>query len=177
MIREVLIIGDERLVQVSQEVKPDEFNTHALAELITDMRDTMHEKGGVGIAAVQICYHKRVLLIEYDGNNPRYAEIGDCPLTVIINPQIENAGAETMEYNEGCLSVPDERGLVNRPKRIRYKYYNQLGELCQGEDDGFFARVLQHEVDHLDGILFPTRVLQMCVSQTHVSSTSKSNID
>lgn len=159
MIREVLTIGDERLLQISQVVRSNEFNTPALAELISDMRDTMHEKGGVGIAAVQIGCHKRILLIEYDGNNPRYAEIGDCPLKIIINPQIESVGGETQDYNEGCLSVPDERGLVNRPKHIRYKYYNQLGEQFEGEDDGFFARVLQHEVDHLDGILFPMRVL------------------
>jgi peptide deformylase len=158
MIREVLTIGDERLLKISKPVASSEFNTKELFSLIEDMRDTMHERGGVGIAAVQIGVHKRITLIEYDGSNPRYAQIGDCPLTVIINPQIEAVDNILCEYNEGCLSVPDMRGIVERPKHIRYKFYNQYGELISGDDDGFFVRVMQHEIDHMDGILFPERV-------------------
>ena len=158
MIREVLTIGDERLLQVSEPVRNHEFNTKELSSLIRDMEDTMDHKGGVGIAAVQIGYHKRITIIKYDGTNPRYAEIGDCPLTVIINPQIRALDTEQSTYNEGCLSVPYMRGMVSRPKRIHYQFYNQYGELISGEDDGFFVRVMQHEIDHMDGILFPFRV-------------------
>lgn len=158
MIREVLIIGDERLLQISKPVTKNEFNTEALESLIVDMRDTMKAKGRVGIAAVQIGYHKRITLIEYENTNPRYAEIGSCPLTVIINPEVYAVGDSITEYNEGCLSVPDMRGMVSRPQKIHYKFYNQFGELIEGESDGFFARVLQHELDHMDGILFPDRV-------------------
>ena len=158
MIREVLTIGDDRLLEISREVAQNEFGTPELLRLIQDMRDTMHEKGGVGIAAVQIGVHKRITVIEYDGTNPRYADIEDCPFTVIINPKIDAADQELVGYNEGCLSVPDVRGLVERPKHLRYQFYNEHGELICGENDGFFARVLQHEIDHMDGILFPERV-------------------
>lgn len=158
MIRDVLTIGDDQLLQISLEVDVKEFNSQELFNIIADMRDTMHKEGGVGIAAVQIGYHKRITIIEFDGSNPRYSEIGDCPLTVIINPKIEAVGEEMIGYTEGCLSVPNLRGQVVRPKHIKYSYYNQYGELIQGENDGFFARVMQHEIDHMDGILFPSRV-------------------
>ena len=158
MIRELLTIGDDRLLLLSEEVQDHEFNTSELFALIGDMKDTMRNSGGVGIAAVQIGYHKRITLIEYSASNTRYTDIGECPLAVIINPQIKALNNETIDYNEGCLSVPDLRGIVSRPKRISYKFYNQFGELISGEDDGFFARVIQHEVDHMNGILFPTRV-------------------
>ena len=158
MIREVLTIGNEELLKISDPVRDSEFNTTELFSLIKDMEDTMDYQGGVGIAAVQIGFHKRITIIKYDGTNPRYAEIGDCPLTVIINPQIRVLENEQSTYNEGCLSVPDMRGMVSRPKRIHYQFYNQYGELISGEDDGFFVRVMQHEIDHMDGILFPSRV-------------------
>ncbi len=158
MIRDVLTIGDPRLLVVSAAISADEFNTSELNSLISDLYDTMKSRDGVGIAAVQIGYHKRVLLIEYDGNNPRYSHIGNCPLHVVINPEIEVIGNETVDYNEGCLSVPEERSVVNRPKFIRYRFFNQYGQLVEGENDGFFARVLQHEVDHLNGVLFPMRI-------------------
>lgn len=159
MIREILTIGDKRLLQVSELVRDQEFNTDELFALIKDMEDTKNNKSGVGIAAVQIGYHKRITLIGYDGSNSRYSDIGDCPLTVIINPKIRALDNEKSVYNEGCLSVPDTRGMVSRPKHIAYQFYNQYGELITGEDDGFFARVMQHEMDHMDGILFPSRVL------------------
>ena len=158
MIREVLTIGDKRLLQVSEPVKDNEFGTEELISLIKDMEDTKNDKGGVGIAAIQIGYHKRIMLIGYDSSNPRYCDIGDCPLTVIINPQIKVLDSQKSDYNEGCLSVPDTRGIVSRPKHISYQFYNQYGELVTGENDGFFARVMQHEIDHLDGVLFPSRV-------------------
>lgn len=161
MIKEVLTIGDARLLQTSLPVNLSEFNTEKLQLLITDMRDTMKSRGGVGISAVQIGIAKRIAIIEFDGNNPRYRDIGDCPLTVIINPLVESIDDELIEYPEGCLSVPEIRALVARPKGVRYSFYDQTGRLIKGVSDQFFARVLQHEVDHMDGILFPMRVKQM----------------
>lgn len=158
MIRTILVDGDSRLLQVSKEIIPSEFNTKELDDLITDMIDTMHHADGVGIAAVQIGVHKRILLIEYDADHPRYKDLRDCPLTVVINPEIETVGDETCDYNEGCLSVPGMRGLVTRPKRIKYSFYDAKGNKIEGVGDDFFVRALQHEIDHLNGILFPTRV-------------------
>jgi peptide deformylase len=155
MIKEVLKIGDPRLLEISKPVEPSEFKSQALNELITDMTDTMRHEGGVGISAVQIGVHKRIALIEYDNDNPRYEDTGRRPLTVIINPTLEFVDDEMSEYNEGCLSVPDERATITRPKRVKYSFYNADGQLTTGEDDTFFVRVLQHEVDHLNGILFP----------------------
>ena len=157
MIKNILKIGNQLLLDTSQVVSQDEFNTIELDDLIMDMRETMYELGGVGISAIQIGIKKRLAIIEYDGSNPRYKDIGDCPLTVIINPEIQAIGDETSEYNEGCLSVPDIRGEVIRPKHIRYKFYNQYGALITGEDSGFFARVIQHEIVHMNGVLFVTK--------------------
>ena len=158
MIKDVLKIGDKLLLETSVQINQHEFNTVELNNLITDMRDTMHENGGVGISAIQIGIKKRVAIIEYDGNNPRYKDIGNCPLTVVINPEITVVGDEVSEYNEGCLSVPDARGLVTRPKHISYKFFDESGALVTGDDSGFFARVMQHEIDHMDGILFTMRI-------------------
>ena len=158
MIKEVLTIGSDILLQVSKEVTPDELNTPQLGALIKDMVDTMLVKDGVGISAVQIGVLKRITVIGYDDSNPRYKNIGGFPLTVIINPSFEVIGDETCEYNEGCLSVPDSRGIVVRPKKICYTYQDETGVITNGESDGFFARVLQHEIDHMDGILFPMRI-------------------
>ena len=159
MIKDVLVIGDPRLLEISKPVEPSEFKSQALRELITDMIDTMRHKGGVGISAVQIGVHKRVALIGYDNDNPRYKDTGVCPLTVIINPILEFVDDEMSDYNEGCLSVPGERGNITRHKHVKYSFYNAEGELITGENDTFFVRVLQHEVDHLNGILFPMRVV------------------
>lgn len=158
MIKEVLTLGDERLLQVSQPVTEDEFNTQQLNALIEDMYDTMRYNNGVGISAVQIGVHKRIALIEYDNTNPRYLSIGYCPLTVVINPEIEVVGNETTSYNEGCLSIPEVRGSILRPLHLRYKFYDQFGGAIVGDSNAFFVRVMQHEIDHMNGILFPTRM-------------------
>ena len=159
MIRKVLQIGNPLLLERSTPVALDEFNTHSIKSLVNDMIDTMREKGGVGISAIQIGIKLRVAIIEYDTSNPRYSEIGDCPLTVLINPEIHPISDEMSEYKEGCLSVPDIRDIVIRPKHIGYKYYDMMGRMIIGQSDGFFARVLQHELDHMDGILFVARCL------------------
>ncbi len=158
MIKDILHIGDKLLLEKSMEVKSHEFNSKELKELINNLRDSMRETNGVGISAIQIGVKKRIALIEYYVDNPRYAEIGNCPLTVLINPEFSVVGDEISEYNEGCLSVPDTRGIVRRPKHIKYKYFDEAGQQIIGENDGFFARVMQHEIDHMDGILFTTRV-------------------
>ena len=158
MIKDVLITGDNRLLEISGEVAVHEFNTPELDSLISDMLDTMHHHNGVGIAAIQIGIPKRIALIEYEENNPRYADIGSCSLTIVINPKIEMIGTDTSEHAEGCLSVPNQRGTVTRPKRLRYSFHDATGKLITGESNSFFTRVLQHEIDHMNGILFPTRI-------------------
>ncbi len=158
MIKEVLTVGNEMLLERSVEVAPEELNTPQLASLIEDMIDTMKYRNGVGIAAVQIGVPKRIAIIGYTSDNPCYVEIGSHPITVLINPSYEVVGEEAYELNEGCLSVPEKRGIVLRPKRLRYTYQDETGAVISGETDSFFARVLQHEVDHMNGVLFPMRI-------------------
>jgi peptide deformylase len=159
MIKEVLITGNEILLQRSTEVAQVEFNTPQLNAIIQDMIDTKNSiVSAVGIAAVQIGVLKRIAIIGFGENNPRYADIGSCPQTVLINPSYEVIGEESYELNEGCLSVPEKRGIVVRPKRLRYTYQDETGAVIAGETDSFFARVLQHEIDHMNGILFPMRI-------------------
>jgi peptide deformylase len=159
MIVPIRKMGDPCLYQKSVAVTEDEFNRPELLELIQNMRDTQQHLGGVGIAAPQIGVNKRVVVIEYPKDNPRYADIGECGLKVIINPELTLLeDGPVSEFNEGCLSVPGLRGLVKRPQGVRYRYYDETGKLYEGEDHSFFARVLQHECDHLDGILYPMRM-------------------
>lgn len=159
MLQKVLKMGEPLLLQKAMPVKPEEFNTSELDQLIEDLVDTQKHYGGVGIAAPQIGVGKQVVVIEYYQKDiTRYANVGDRPRTVIINPQIEFIGEEIIALNEGCLSVPGLRGEVSRPQRISYVYYDQFGVKYDGVDDGFFARVLQHECDHLMGILYPMRM-------------------
>ena len=159
MIIPVLKMGAKSLLEPSQEVTPAEFNHPDLLQLIQNLHDTQKHLGGVGIAAPQIGINKRVLIIEYFQNEiNRYQDIGDCPLKVIINPRISAIDNAWSNFNEGCLSLPGLRGEVSRPAAISYQYYDQFANLHQGEDSGFFARVLQHECDHLDGILYPMKM-------------------
>ena len=159
MIVPIRKMGEACLLIRSSEVTTDEFNQPELLQLIEDLHDTQKHLGGVGIAAPQIGVNKRVVLIEYYQRDiTRYSDVGDCPLRVIINPEIQFLSDESSTFNEGCLSVPGLRGEVSRPVGISYKYYDQFGQLHQGEDTGLFARVMQHECDHLDGILYPQRM-------------------
>jgi len=159
MIKEVLTTGNELLGQVSKEVALDEFGTPQLDAVVKDMIDTKNSiTGAVGIAAIQIGVLKRITVIGYGDGNLRYKDTGNFPTTVIINPSFEAVGDEVFELNEGCLSVPGTRGDVIRPRKLRYKYQDITGAIITGESDDFFARVLQHEVDHMNGILFPMRI-------------------
>jgi peptide deformylase len=155
MIREVLRMGDPRLLQRSQEVQT--FGTPELQALLTDMRDTMAHLNGAGLAAPQIAVGLRVVIFGVHAN-PRYPDVEEVPDTVLINPVLTPLGEEMEEGWEGCLSVPGMRGSVPRFRRLRYSGYDELGRHFEREVEAFHARVVQHEVDHLDGVLYPMRI-------------------
>lgn len=162
MIVAIRKMGDPCLLTPSTAIAPEEFNSMELKQLIQNLRDTQRHLGGVGIAAPQIGINKRVLVIEYYQTQiARYSDIGDCPLRVIINPEITPMGDDLSVFNESCLSLPGLCGEVIRPQAIRYRYHDETGQLYEGEDADFFARVLQHECDHLDGVLYPMRMQDM----------------
>jgi peptide deformylase len=154
-IREVLRMGDPRLLQVSQPVR--EVPSPELTQLLADMRDTMRAFDGAGIAAPQIGVLQRVVIFGLT-HNPRYPDAEPVPQTVLINPRIELLSDEAEDGWEGCLSVPGMRGLVPRFKTLRYQGVDELGQTIDRTVTGFHARVVQHEVDHLDGVLYPTRI-------------------
>jgi len=155
MIREVLRMGDPRLLARSEEVEA--FGTPELLELLQDMRDTMAHLNGAGLAAPQIGVGLRVVIFGVHAN-PRYPDAEEVPDTVLINPVLTPLDAETEEGWEGCLSVPGMRGVVPRFKRLRYRGFDENGKAFEREASDFHARVVQHEVDHLDGILYPMRI-------------------
>ena len=155
MIREVLRMGDPRLWQMSRPIEA--FDTAELADLLTDMRDTMAHLNGAGLAAPQIGVQLRVVIFGVK-SNPRYPGIEEVPDTVLINPVLEPLSGELEEGWEGCLSVPGMRGWVPRFQKLKYSGFDERGERFEREVDGFHARVVQHEVDHLDGILYPMRI-------------------
>ena len=155
MIREVLRMGDPRLLQVAKPV--ERFGTPELAALLADMRDTMAHQNGAGLAAPQIGVGLRVVIFGVK-SNPRYPQVGEVPDTVLINPELTPLGAELEEDWEGCLSVPGMRGVVPRYRYLRYSGRDERGERFERTVEGFHARVVQHECDHLDGILYPMRV-------------------
>ena len=155
MIRDILRMGDPRLLTVARPVGA--FATPELAQLLEDMRDTMAYLGGVGIAAPQIGVDLRVVIFGFS-KSERYPEAPPVPYTVLINPQLDFLGDEMEEGWEGCLSVPGLRGVVPRYRHLRYRGWNEAGELMDRTVEGFHARVVQHECDHLDGILYPMRI-------------------
>ncbi len=155
MIRPVLRMGDPRLLE--RAVPVAEFDTPELHELIQDMEDTMQAKNGAGIAAPQIGVNRQVVIFGV-GFNPRYPDAEQTPHTVLINPVLEPIGTELEEGWEGCLSVPGMRGVVPRYAKLRYQGCDQFGNAIDRTVTGFHARVIQHEADHLMGILYPMRV-------------------
>ncbi len=158
MIRDILRMGDPLLLSRSREV--DGFGTRALDELLTDMRDTMHAHDGAGIAAPQIGVPLRVVIFGLE-HNPRYPEADPVPYTELVNPVLTPLTDEEEEGWEGCLSVPGFRGVVPRFTRLRYEGFDPAGRPIRREVEGFHARVVQHECDHLDGILYPQRIRDM----------------
>jgi peptide deformylase len=156
MRREVLRMGDARLLARAAEVP--EFATVELDALLQDMRDTMAALSGAGLAAPQIGVPLRVVIFGGAGFNPRYPDAPGVPYTELVNPVLEALGEQTEEGWEGCLSVPGLRGYVPRWRRLRYRGFTPQGEPIDREVEGFHARVVQHECDHLDGILYPMRI-------------------
>jgi peptide deformylase len=154
-IREILKMGDERLLRVATPVV--QFNTPTLNTLIEDMFETMRAANGAGLAAPQIGVDLAVVIFGF-GKNQRYPDAPPVPETVLINPEITPLSDEQEEGWEGCLSVPGLRGMVPRFTRIRYSGFDQLGEFIEREAEGFHARVVQHECDHLVGKLYPMRI-------------------
>ncbi len=154
-VHEILKMGDARLLRVAQPVLA--FDTPELHTLVADMQETMVAANGAGLAAPQIGVDLQLVIFGFQ-RNERYPEAPPVPLTVLINPQISPLSDELVEGWEGCLSVPGLRGQVPRWARIRYTGFNLQGNAIDQEADGFHARVVQHECDHLIGRLYPTRM-------------------
>lgn len=157
-VREILRMGDARLLRRAEEVKV--FDSAELKILLDDMRDTMQALDGVGLAAPQIGINLRIVIFGVE-RNPRYPEAEVVPATVLINPVITPLSDEIGEGWEGCLSVPGMRGLVPRFTHLRYQGFDEFGALIDRTVSGFHARVVQHECDHLDGVLYPMRIVDM----------------
>lgn len=155
-IRPVLRLGDQRLFKIADEV--NNFNTPTLDSLINDMFDTMTSEDGAGLAAPQIGISSRVVIFGFD-NNARYPEANAVPKTVLINPVITPLSEDKEDGWEGCLSVPGMRGLVSRFKKISYCGFDASGKPINVSAEGFHARVVQHEYDHLNGIIYTQRLV------------------
>ena len=155
-IREILKMGDERLLRLAPPVA--EFDTDALHLLISDMFDTMHAASGAGLAAPQIGVDLQLVIFGTDEVNPRYPNAPLVPRTVLLNPVITPLRAGQEEDWEGCLSVPGLRGMVPRYTHINYTGFDQYGDVIDRTVEGFHARVVQHECDHLIGKLYPMRI-------------------
>lgn len=154
-IQSVLRLGDPLLLKVASEV--NDFNTPELDQLIKDMFDTMQAEDGAGLAAPQIGVSLRVVIFGFD-NNPRYPDSDSVARTVLINPEITNLSENKEDGWEGCLSVPGMRGVVSRFSNIRYTGFDASGAAIDVVANGFHARVVQHECDHIDGIIYTQRL-------------------
>jgi len=154
-VREILKMGDERLLRVAAPVT--EFDSPALLALVEDMFDTLRAANGAGLAAPQIGEDLQLVIFGFE-HNARYPDAPPVPLTVLCNPVIEAIDDEMADGWEGCLSVPGLRGVVPRHARVRYRGFDAQGQAIEREADGFHARVVQHECDHLIGRLYPTRM-------------------
>ncbi|MFZ6813462.1 peptide deformylase [Undibacterium sp. Rencai35W] len=155
MIHPILKMGDPRLLRVAEQVK--QFNTPELDALIKDMFETMIAANGAGLAAPQIGINLQLVIFGFK-DNPRYPDAPKVPETVLLNPVLTPLSADTDDAWEGCLSVPGMRGLVPRWSQLRYEGFDQFGNRISRDVDGFHARVVQHECDHLNGILYPMRI-------------------
>jgi peptide deformylase len=154
-VRTILRMGDPLLLQRATEIKA--FDTPELQALVADMQDTMRHANGAGLAAPQIGDSVRLVIFGFE-RNERYPDAPAVPPTVLVNPVLTPLGRDQEDGWEGCLSVPGMRGVVPRFKRLRYRGFDAQGNPIDRTVDGFHARVVQHEVDHLDGILYPMRM-------------------
>ena len=153
-IRDILKMGNPELLKVSE---PVDFEKDDFTTLIEDMKETMKANDGAGLAAPQIGVFKRLVIFGFDTND-RYPEANSVPFTVLINPIITPLSDEKENGWEGCLSVPGLRGVVPRFSHIKYEGYDAEGNKIEREVEDFHARVVQHECDHLDGILYPMKI-------------------
>ncbi|MBC3878812.1 peptide deformylase [Undibacterium sp. FT79W] len=158
MIHPILKMGDPRLLRVAEPVT--EFDTPELHQLISEIFETMAAANGAGLAAPQIGVNLQLVIFGFK-SNPRYPDAPVVPETVLLNPVLTPLSDETDEAWEGCLSVPGMRGLVPRWSSLRYEGVDQFGKPICRDVDGFHARVVQHECDHLNGILYPMRIRDM----------------
>lgn len=154
-IRAIATIGDPVLRERAREV--DDVHSPEVQALIDDLIETKRAANGAGIAANQVGELHRIAVVEIERDNPRYPYKPPYPLTVLVNPELEPIGGETIEINEGCLSVPDQRGYVQRHARVRVRHLDRDGNTQEVEVAGLTAGTFQHEVDHLDGVLFVDR--------------------
>jgi peptide deformylase len=154
-VREILKMGDSRLLRQAEPVV--QFDTPELHALVADMFDTMHAANGAGLAAPQIGVNLRLVIFGFK-QNVRYPDAPPVPETVLLNPVLKPLSDELEEGWEGCLSVPGLRGVVPRWSRLHYEGFDQFGKPISRDADGFHARVVQHECDHLSGILYPMRI-------------------
>ena len=157
-VRKIIRMGHPTLRQRARELTLDDLRNRELARLVVDMVDTLHDYGGIGLAAPQVNEPVRLAIIEIGGGRSRYGEIPALPLTVFVNPTIEVVNPATAGYWEGCLSVPGLRGFVERPQHVRVVHQDLKGAKHTIELEGFLATVFQHEFDHLDGKLYLDRV-------------------
>jgi len=156
-VREIIFIGDPVLRTRAREVAPEELRSTEVQGLIDDLIETRRAAHGAGLAANQVGETLRIAVAEVEGTNPRYPYKPPIPLTVMVNPTIEPAGDEGMEINEGCLSVPGLRGYLERHAQVRVRYLDREGGEHEEVKSGLTAGTFQHEVDHLDGVLFVDR--------------------
>ena len=153
-LRTIIRMGHPNLRRFAQPVELDDIGSDKMNTLLRDMEDTLHDSGGIGLAAPQIDVDLRLAIIEIPGGPTRYGDIEAMPLTVFFNPVIEALTTDRGGYWEGCLSVPGLRGFVERPQHIRVSYIDANKEPAEIELQGFLATVMQHEFDHLDGRLY-----------------------
>ena len=151
-------MGHPVLRRPARPLRPEELTSDRLHRLVSDMVDTLHDYGGIGLAAPQVGESVRLAMVEIPGGPTRYGALDHMPLTVCVNPEIEIVDETAAGYWEGCLSIPGLRGFVERPQHIRVAYLDLKGERCEIEARGFLATVFQHEFDHLDGHLFVDRI-------------------
>jgi peptide deformylase len=156
-VREIVTVGEPVLRERARDVTPEELRSDAVQALIDDLIETKRAAQGAGLAANQVGVSLRIAVAEVEGSNPRYPYKPAIPLTVMVNPVIEPLDDETAEINEGCLSVPDLRGTLDRMVNVRVRYLDREGAEHADEHRGLAAGTFQHEVDHLDGMLFLDR--------------------
>lgn len=170
-ILKVARLGHPVIRKVSEPVPQKEIQTSEIQRLIKDMIETMREYDGVGLAAPQIHASKQIAVIEVK-KNPRYPDIADIPLTILINPRIKNRSKKSIDGWEGCLSIPDLRGVTPRSESLVCEAFDREGKSIKIEADGFFARVIQHECDHLEGRVYLDRMHEF-TSLTHLLEFNK----